>query len=178
MSDDNTLGKGLADLGISTVQFAENLPTLVIRPSRGWVSLRLRELWEYRELLYFLIWRDVKVRYKQTVLPLPERIKRNGNSPKPLLLAAVGDYLPLAVCDRRVKQGFTFPFDRWLRGQLRSRVERALSTSALNDLRLCNTAAVREVWTSYLKGNLHWSRPWALAALSLWLQNRGVSESW
>ncbi len=46
-------------------------PALVvtrIRPSRGWVSLKLDELWEYRELLYFLIWRDVKVRYKQTVL--------------------------------------------------------------------------------------------------------------
>ncbi|MDQ2971057.1 MAG: ABC transporter permease, partial [Acidobacteriota bacterium] len=41
---------------------------LVIRPSRGWISLKLKEVWEYRELLYFLIWRDVKVRYKQTVL--------------------------------------------------------------------------------------------------------------
>jgi len=39
-----------------------------IEPSRGWVSLHLKELWEYRELLYFLVWRDVKVRYKQTVL--------------------------------------------------------------------------------------------------------------
>ena len=43
-------------------------PVLRIQPSKGWVSLRLRELWEYRELVYFLIWRDVKVRYKQTVL--------------------------------------------------------------------------------------------------------------
>lgn len=41
---------------------------LRIEPSRGWVSLKLRELWEYRELLYFLTWRDIKVRYKQTVL--------------------------------------------------------------------------------------------------------------
>jgi len=49
---------------------AEPKPTyhLRIEPSRGWVSLKLRELWEYRELLYFLTWRDVKVRYKQTVL--------------------------------------------------------------------------------------------------------------
>jgi len=39
-----------------------------IAPSRGWVSLKFGELWEYRELLYFLIWRDIKVRYKQTVL--------------------------------------------------------------------------------------------------------------
>ncbi|MDZ4338951.1 MAG: ABC transporter permease [candidate division NC10 bacterium] len=45
-----------------------DLPTIVIRPSSGWVPLRLNELWEYRELLYFLVWRDVKVRYKQTVL--------------------------------------------------------------------------------------------------------------
>jgi homopolymeric O-antigen transport system permease protein len=39
-----------------------------IEPSRGWTSLRLGELWPYRELIYFLTWRDVKVRYKQTLL--------------------------------------------------------------------------------------------------------------
>ena len=39
-----------------------------VQPSKGWVSLKFRELWQYRELLYFLIWRDVKVRYKQTAL--------------------------------------------------------------------------------------------------------------
>lgn len=39
-----------------------------IEPAHGWVSLRLDELWNYRELLFFLTWRDVKVRYKQTVL--------------------------------------------------------------------------------------------------------------
>jgi lipopolysaccharide transport system permease protein len=43
-------------------------PVLQIRPSAGWVALRLGELWEYRELLYFLTWRDIKVRYKQTML--------------------------------------------------------------------------------------------------------------
>ena len=41
---------------------------IVIRPSSGWQALRLGELWSYRELLYFLVWRDVKVRYKQTAL--------------------------------------------------------------------------------------------------------------
>ncbi len=39
-----------------------------IAPSTGWAPLRLHDVWEYRELLYFLIWRDIKVRYKQTVL--------------------------------------------------------------------------------------------------------------
>jgi lipopolysaccharide transport system permease protein len=53
--------------GSASVQ-AEAVPMLRIEPSTGWVSLKLHELWEYRELLYFLIWRDVKVRYRQTVL--------------------------------------------------------------------------------------------------------------
>src|SRR5881275_2165227 len=47
---------------------AADLPTLFIRPPKGWMSIGFRELWEYRELLYFLTWRDIKVRYKQTAL--------------------------------------------------------------------------------------------------------------
>lgn len=41
---------------------------IFLRPSRGWAALNLRDLWQYRELIYFLTWRDIKVRYKQTVL--------------------------------------------------------------------------------------------------------------
>ena len=44
------------------------VPDVVIQPAKGWTSLGLKEVWEYRELLYFLAWRDVKVRYKQTLL--------------------------------------------------------------------------------------------------------------
>jgi len=43
-------------------------PGVIIEPRSGWVALHLRDLWEYRELLYFLTWREVKVRYKQTAL--------------------------------------------------------------------------------------------------------------
>jgi lipopolysaccharide transport system permease protein len=43
-------------------------PFLRIQPPQGWLSLQLRELWQYREMLYFLTWRDIKVRYKQTVI--------------------------------------------------------------------------------------------------------------
>lgn len=45
-----------------------DIPVTIIKPSRGWVSLRLDEVWQFRELFYFFIWRDIKVRYKQTVL--------------------------------------------------------------------------------------------------------------
>ena len=47
---------------------AADLPVVVIEPSRGWIRVNLRDLLRYRELVFFLIWRDVKVRYKQTVL--------------------------------------------------------------------------------------------------------------
>ena len=47
---------------------ASPIPTVLIRPSRGWSALNLRELWRYRELIFFLTWRDVMVRYKQTLL--------------------------------------------------------------------------------------------------------------
>lgn len=50
------------------MKVAAELAHTRIAPSRGWVAIKMGELWEYRELLYFLVWRDVKVRYKQTAL--------------------------------------------------------------------------------------------------------------
>jgi lipopolysaccharide transport system permease protein len=50
------------------VETATTAQVTVIRPPKGWIPINLRELWAYRELLYFLTWRDIKIRYKQTVL--------------------------------------------------------------------------------------------------------------
>ncbi len=47
---------------------SDSTPSFVIRPTKGWHFLDIRELWEYRELIYFLTWRDIKVRYKQTAV--------------------------------------------------------------------------------------------------------------
>ncbi len=47
---------------------SDDVPITLIQPSHGWSGLNLGELWRYRELVYFLIWRDLKVRYKQTLL--------------------------------------------------------------------------------------------------------------
>jgi len=41
---------------------------IIIKPQKGWIPVNLRELWQFRDLLYFLSWRDIKVKYKQTVL--------------------------------------------------------------------------------------------------------------
>ena len=54
--------------GNKAVETADIVPITHIQPTHGWSGLNLGELWRYRELVYFLIWRDLKVRYKQTLL--------------------------------------------------------------------------------------------------------------
>lgn len=51
-------------------QSKNQTPVIYIKPSKGWLSVNFAELWRYRELIYFLTWRDIKVRYKQAVLGL------------------------------------------------------------------------------------------------------------
>jgi lipopolysaccharide transport system permease protein len=53
---------------MSTTPEATDATWIVIRPTKGWTSLRLHEVWQFHELLLFFVWRDVKVRYKQTIL--------------------------------------------------------------------------------------------------------------
>ncbi len=59
-----------ADPSVAAQVSAQASPTATVRiePPRTWLELRLHEVWSYRELLYFFIWRDLKVRYKQTVI--------------------------------------------------------------------------------------------------------------
>ena len=52
---------------IDSTSLLPDKPAVIIKPSKAWLAINFRELWEYRELLYFLTWRDVKVRYKQAV---------------------------------------------------------------------------------------------------------------
>lgn len=52
----------------SSAKLLDNIPVTIIKPSKGWMPINLHELWEFRDLLYFFTWRDIKVRYKQTVL--------------------------------------------------------------------------------------------------------------
>ncbi len=54
--------------GASSATLADAVPITVIEPPRGWDFFPAREVWRHRELLYFLVWRDVKLRYKQTAL--------------------------------------------------------------------------------------------------------------
>ena len=65
MSSNSVISPNIPEAASST----GNMPAItVIAPSTGWISLKIQELWDYRELIYFLTWRDIKVRYKQTAL--------------------------------------------------------------------------------------------------------------
>jgi asparagine synthase (glutamine-hydrolysing) len=100
----------------------------------------------------------------ETVLRLPAAAHQSGDGAKPLLCRAVGDLLPAKILARRGKQGFVFPFERWLRGPLRS-ASADWPEGLEGLLRKDPVRAVQRAWQS---GHLHWSRPWALAALSGW----------
>jgi lipopolysaccharide transport system permease protein len=53
---------------IPEVERKADLPTIYLKPSKGWLAIDFKALWRYRELIFFLTWRDIKVRYKQAVL--------------------------------------------------------------------------------------------------------------
>ena len=65
-----TQAKGIAEVEAAGAppHLLPEEPLVTIEPAAGWLALRLRDVWAYRELLYFMMWRDVKVRYKQTLL--------------------------------------------------------------------------------------------------------------
>src|SRR5450631_3081619 len=58
----------VAQTHVTAIEAPVESPVVHIAARRGWLALDLAELWAYRELLYFFIWRDIKVRYKQTVI--------------------------------------------------------------------------------------------------------------
>jgi asparagine synthase (glutamine-hydrolysing) len=101
-------------------------------------------------------------RLVEQVLRLPADIKRTGRGPKPLLHAALGTLLPPSIRERRDKQGFTLPFDRWM-------PELHTLASSSGDEGIFNQQTVQNLWQSHATGKMHWSRVWAVAAAQAWL---------
>jgi lipopolysaccharide transport system permease protein len=82
-ADTELLQRPLSPTPLQRAEASDSPPLTLVEPPRGWQGLDLRELWRFRDLLYFLIWRDVKVRYKQTVLGVAWAVLQ------PLLVMAV-----------------------------------------------------------------------------------------
>jgi asparagine synthase (glutamine-hydrolysing) len=96
----------------------------------------------------------------------PGEKKLEGNLPKNLLLASLGVELPMEIVNRP-KRGFTLPFERWLRGEMRPMMEDALLRGNWERISI-DAGAVREVWDRFLAGKTSWSRPWSLFVLQRW----------
>src|SRR6202166_3264282 len=99
---------------------------------------------------------------------IPGERKLQGDCRKSLLLANLGVELPREIVDRP-KRGFTLPFERWLRGEMRPVVEDVLLKSDWEQLSI-HASAVREVWKNFLAGETSWSRPWSLFILKRWCE--------
>jgi asparagine synthase (glutamine-hydrolysing) len=80
----------------------------------------------------------------------------------------LGVELPKEIVNRP-KRGFTLPFERWLRGEMRPVVEDALLKSNWDQTSI-SVSAVSEVWTRFLAGETSWSRPWSLFVLQRWCE--------
>jgi hypothetical protein len=101
----------------------------------------------------------------EAVLRLPASIKcKDGSAPKPLLLRAMGEHLPALVRQRRDKQGFTFPFAPWLAGPLQAHSQALLAE--VQGQGWLQAKTVQRIAQDYKEQRLHWSRLWALLALT------------
>ena len=107
----------------------------------------------------------------ECVFTLPSEAKLRNGFPKPLLLRSVLDAMPKDIY-RRSKMGFTFPWEIWLRNQLRQQVDELLhETPDKNEMGL-NVEECRKLWKRFLghKQGMTWSRAWALYVLLFWVR--------
>ena len=98
---------------------------------------------------------------------LPDAARRRSGAQKALLVEAIGDLLPQEILTQR-KRTFTLPWEEWLRGPLRSRLEASFSDPAPSLAALLRPGGLRSVWTDFLAGKTTWSRPWSLYVLNEW----------
>ncbi len=109
------------------------------------------------------------------LLALPGAWKLDSEVPKPLLVGALKGKLPNEIVHRK-KQGFTLPFERWLRENLRVEMEAALPKIGQGPLgSLLNYDAVARVWDDFLSQRTSWSRIWSLYVLQQWCELNSVS---
>ena len=104
-----------------------------------------------------------------TSLPLASK----RGEPKALLIEALHDLLPAEVVDKP-KQTFTLPWERWLRGALKSKVESGLAEMASPLRDALESAEVKKVWQQFQAGKTSWSRPWSLYVLNEWAKRHLV----
>jgi asparagine synthase (glutamine-hydrolysing) len=98
---------------------------------------------------------------------LPAAARRRDAQPKALLNEAIADLLPQDILKQK-KRTFTLPWEEWLRGPLRKRLEVSFAEVAPSLAAYLNGDGVREVWSTFLAGKTSWSRPWSIYVMNEW----------
>jgi asparagine synthase (glutamine-hydrolysing) len=101
------------------------------------------------------------------ICALPDEARREKGRQKALLVDALRDLLPAEIVGRK-KRTFTLPWEQWLRGQLRPKLEASFSEMAEPLREVVKSNGVRAVMQSFLAGKTTWSRPWAIFVLNEW----------
>lgn len=112
------------------------------------------------------------------LMGVPDAYKRPNGTPKPLLVASLGDLLPHEVI-HRPKQGFTLPFAKWMQGDLRRFCEDQLGPERVKSRGIFDASEITRMWKSFIDGSqeVSWSRLWVLVALEEWLERNQVKCS-
>jgi asparagine synthase (glutamine-hydrolysing) len=98
---------------------------------------------------------------------LPDTARRRPGVQKALLMEALGDLLPPEILAQR-KRTFTLPWEEWLRGPLRARMEASFADPVPALATYLRPGGMRSVWTDFLAAKTTWSRPWSLYVLNEW----------
>ncbi len=101
------------------------------------------------------------------VSSLPDAARHREGTQKALLVEALGDILPPEIMSKP-KRTFTLPWEDWLRGPLRARLEASFADIAPSLSAHLRQQGVRNVWNAFLAGKTSWSRPWSLYVLNEW----------
>jgi asparagine synthase (glutamine-hydrolysing) len=105
------------------------------------------------------------------VRSLPDAARQRARTQKALLVEALAGLLPAEILGQR-KKTFTLPWEEWLRGPLRPRLESSFADIAPSLAPHLRAEGVRSVWTAFLAGQTSWSRPWALYVLNEWCKRQ------
>lgn len=107
-------------------------------------------------------------------MAFPDSEKLSRRTSKPILVRTMQDLLPQSLLTRP-KQGFTLPFERWMRQEMLREVDAVLTSSQLSGVGL-SASAVASVWSDFQnrRGGMTWSRPWALYTLKRWADQNDV----
>ena len=118
--------------------------------------------------------RSLEVRVPLLDTPLVEFVSSLGDDArqrpgqqKALLVEAIGDILPAEILGQK-KRTFTLPWEEWLRGALRPRLEASFANPAPALASHIHADGVKNVWSAFLAGRTSWSRPWSLYVLNEW----------